>query len=257
MTDQKNTLLAIVLSAVVLIAWQYFVGMPQMEKQKQEAQLKQQQQQQQVQQPGQPPVPAPQTGQPGQVAAPAQLPGQGARVRRRRMQVTREAALTASPRVQIDTPTLRGSIALRGAQVDDLSLIKYRETVDPKSPPIVLLSPLGSPHPYYAEFGWVAGAGATVKLPDRNTVWTQLGSGTLGVGKPVTLTWDNGEGLEFRRVLTVDDKYLLTVENQVVNKGSAPVTLYPYGLIRRHGRRRRSATTSCTKARSACWATRV
>ena len=105
MTDQKNTLLAIVLSAVVLIAWQYFVGMPQMEKQKQEAQLKQQQQQQQVQQPGQPPVPAPQTGQPGQAAAPTQLPGQGARVRRRRMQVTREAALTASPRVQIDTPT--------------------------------------------------------------------------------------------------------------------------------------------------------
>ena len=234
MTDQKNTLLAIVLSAVVLIAWQYFVGMPQMEKQKQEAQLKQQQQQQQVQQPGQPPVPAPQTGQPGQVAAPTQLPGQSA-PSAPTMQVTREAALTTSRRVQIDTPTLRGSIALRGAQVDDLSLIKYRETVDPKSPPIVLLSPLGSPHPYFAEYGWVAGAGATVKLPDRGTVWTQLGSGTLGTGKPVTLTWDNGEGLEFRRVLNVDDKYLLTVENQVVNKGSAPVTLYPYGLIRRHG----------------------
>ncbi|HEY5966210.1 MAG TPA: membrane protein insertase YidC, partial [Xanthobacteraceae bacterium] len=236
MTDQKNTLLAIVLSAVVLIAWQYFVGMPQMEKQKQEAQLKQQQQQQQVQQPGQG-VPAPQAGQtpqPGQAGAPTQLPGQSA-PSAPTMQVTREAALATSRRVQIDTPTLRGSIALRGAQVDDLSLIKYRETVDPKSPPIVLLSPLGSPHPYFAEYGWVAGAGAAVKLPDRGTVWTQLGSGTLGTGKPVTLTWDNGDGLEFRRVINVDDKYLLTVENQVINKGSVPVTLYPYGLIRRHG----------------------
>ena len=99
----------------------------------------------------------------------------------------------------------------------------------------MLLSPAGSPHPFYAEFGWVRGAGATLKVPDRNTVWTQQGSGTLGVGRPVTLTWDNGEGLEFRRIFTVDDKYLITVENQVVNQGSAPVTLYPYGLIRRHG----------------------
>ena len=93
----------------------------------------------------------------------------------------------------------------------------------------MLLSPAGSPHPFYAEFGWVGGAGAPMKLPDRNTVWTQQGAGTLGVGKPVTLTWDNGEGLEFRRIITIDDKYLFTVENQVVNKGSAAVTLYPYG----------------------------
>ena len=227
MTDQKNTLLAIVLSAIVLIVWQYFVGLPQMEKQKQDALLKQQQQQQQ---PGQP-VPAPQAGQAG---APAQLPGQGG-VSTPTLQVTREAAVAASPRVQIDTPTLRGSMTLRGAQIDDIALVKYRETVDPKSPPIVLLSPAGSPHPFYAEFGWVSGAGAQMKTPDRNTVWTQVGSGSLGVGKPVTLTWDNGEGLEFRKIINIDDKYLITVENQAVNKGSAPVALYPYGLIRRHG----------------------
>jgi YidC/Oxa1 family membrane protein insertase len=241
MTDQKNTLLAIVLSAVVLIVWQYFVGMPQMEKQKQEALLKQQQQQQ-VQQPGQPPAAPAQGGQqagapptPGVApgAAPGTAPGVPGGVPG--VAPTRQAAIGASPRVQIDTPTLRGSMALRGAQIDDIALIKFRETVDPKSPPIVLLSPVGSPHPFYAEFGWVTGAGAQMKLPDRNTVWTQQGSGTLGVGKPVTLTWDNGEGLEFRRIVNIDDKYLLTVENQVVNKGSAPVTLYPYGLIRRHG----------------------
>ena len=68
--------------------------------------------------------------------------------------LTREAALAGSPRVRIETPSLAGSIALKGGRIDDLSLIKYRETVDPKSPPIVLLAPSGSPHPFYAEFGW-------------------------------------------------------------------------------------------------------
>lgn len=236
MTDQKNTLLAIVLSAVVLIVWQYFVGLPQMEKQRQEAQLKQQQQQQQVQQPGQPAAPA-QPGQAGAPPAPGVAPGAapGGAPGVPGVAPTREAAIGASPRVQIDTPTLRGSMALRGAQIDDIALVKFRETVDPKSPPIVLLSPMGSPHPFYAEFGWVGGAGAAVKLPDRSTVWTQAGGGTLGIGKPVTLTWDNGEGLEFRRIVSIDDRYLVTVENQVVNKSGNPITLYPYGLIRRHG----------------------
>ena len=173
MTDQKNTILAIVLSALVLIAWQYFVGMPQMEKQKQEAQLKAQQQQQQVQTPGQQPgQPAP--AAPGSPAhrrscpakAPRRPPGQ---------QLSREAVLKASPRIPIDTPRLRGSIALKGARIDDLALTQYRETVDPKSPPIVLLSPSGSPHPFYAEFGWVGAAGATVKLPDRRHRLAQQG----------------------------------------------------------------------------------
>ena len=180
MTDQKNTILAIVLSALVLIAWQYFVGLPQMEKQKQEAQHKAQQQQQQVQ------TPAAQPGQAGQ-AAPAsqggvqpQLSGQGA-APTLGQQLSREAAIKATPRVQIDTPRLRGSISLKGAQIDDLALIQYRETVDPNSPPIVLLSPAGSPHPFYAEFGFVGGAGAPVKAPDSNTVWTQQSSNALGV----------------------------------------------------------------------------
>src|SRR5262249_2709336 len=117
----------------------------------------------------------------------------------------------------------------------DLQLIQYRETVDPKSAPITLLAPSGSPHPFYAEFGWVGTTGARAKVPGADTVWTQQGSGGIGVGKPVTLTWDNGEGLEFRRVITVDDKYLFTIEDQVANKTSAAVSLYPYALISRHG----------------------
>ena len=234
MTDQKNTILAIALSALVLIGWQYFVGMPQMEKQKQEAQLRQQQ----TQAPGTPSaVPAPGTaGAPAQPQtqsttpqAPGAAPAPGA-------QLTRQAVIAASPRIAIETPTVGGSIALKGGRIDDLTLTKYRETVDPKSPAIVLLSPSGSPHPFYAEFGWVPAAGVTVKLPGPDTVWTQQGSGTLGIKRPVTLTYDNGEGLEFRRTIAVDAKYLFTIEDSVANKGQAPVSLYPYALISRHGK---------------------
>lgn len=239
MTDSKNTILAIVLSAVVLIAWQYFYAMPQAEKQK----LAQQQAQQTTPpgpaatQPGQttPAAPgapgAPATpGAPGTAAGPA-VPGQAVPGT---TAVSRDAALATSPRVPILTSSLQGSISLKGGRIDDLSLLKFRETVDPKSPPIVLLSPSGSAAPFYAEFGWTP-ATADIKVPDANTVWTRTGTGQLDVGHPITLTWDNGAGIEFRRTIVVDDKSLFTVRDEAVNKSDKPVTLYPYGLISRHG----------------------
>src|SRR6266536_101701 len=222
MSDQKNTILAIVLSALVLIVWQVYFGVPQMEKQKQ---VQQQQAQERSQQP-----PALPSQTPGAVP---QTPAQGGTVAPQTM--SRDAALAAYPRVRIETPSLAGSISLKGGRIDDLSLVKYRETVDPNSPPIVLLAPSGSPHPFYAEFGWSAPSGASVKLPDSDTMWRQEGSGALAVGQPVTLTYDNGEGLQFRRTIAVDDNYLITLKDEVINKGAAPVTLYPYGLISRHG----------------------
>jgi YidC/Oxa1 family membrane protein insertase len=228
MNDQKNTLLAIVLSALVLIVWQYFVGMPQMEKQKQEAQIKaqQQQQQQQATQPSGQPAATPQPGAPPTPGGPAPGPG---------LTLSRDSVLKTSPRINVETPQLRGSISLKGGRVDDLALTQYRETVDPKSDPIVLLSPSGSKHPFYAEFGWVGGAGSTVKTPSSETIWQQQGSGTLGIGRPITLVHDNGEGLTFRRTIAIDDKYLFTIEDKVENKSAAPVSLYPYALVSRHG----------------------
>ena len=144
-------LLAIVLSAIVLIGWQIFFGLPNMQQQQQQKQ--QQTQTQPVTPPGTPAPtgqPAPTTTQPapGQaVPVPGVLPGQT---------LTREAALKASPRLGIETPRVTGSINLKGGRIDDLLLTTYRETVSPKSPPVVLLAPSGSPLPFYAEFGWVA-----------------------------------------------------------------------------------------------------
>ena len=224
MTDSKNTILAIVLSAIVLIAWQYFYAMPQAEKQKQQQLQAQLQAPKPAAQPGQTPAAPGATPAPGQVGQPV-VPG---------TPVSRDAALAASPRVPIATESVQGSIALKGGRIDDVSLVKFRETVDPKSPPIVLLSPSGSAEPFYAEFGWTAST-PDVKVPGADTLWTRDGSGALDIGHPVKLTWNNGGGLEFSRTITIDDKFLFTVKDEVANKGDRPATLFPYALISRHG----------------------
>src|SRR3977135_444058 len=161
MTDNRNTILAVILSGLVLIAWQYFYNMPQMEKQRAA-----QQTQSELAKPAPQATPGspPQTGgapTPSANAPAANQPASAAPA------VSRETAIATSPRVKIDTPRLSGSISLKGARLDDLAPGQFRETVVPASPPIVLYSPSGTPNPYYAEFGWVPATGSTVKLPDR------------------------------------------------------------------------------------------
>ena len=99
----------------------------------------------------------------------------------------------------------------------------------------MLFSPSDTASPYYAEFGWVPAAGSTARIPDQNTMWQQEGSGALSPSNPVTLKYDNGEGLTFRRTIAIDDRYLFTIKDDVTNVGTAPVTLYPFALISRHG----------------------
>src|SRR5580704_16315298 len=227
MGDHKNTIIAIVLSLLVVVGWQYFVGYPQMEKQREQALIKQQEQAQ-----SQPGATQPSPAQPGAAGTPPPVPGTAAPSV---ANASRNAVIAASPRVAIATPTLRGSIDLKGGRIDDLALERYRETIDPNSPAIVLFSPSGAPEAFYAEFGWVAAAGTTAAMPGPDTMWKQEGSGALGIDRPVALTYDNGAGLIFRRTIAVDDRYLFTLKDQVANKGSDPVTLFPYALVSRHG----------------------
>jgi YidC/Oxa1 family membrane protein insertase len=235
MNEHKNTILAVVLSLIVVVGWQYFVGYPQMEKQRQDALLKQQEQthpQPGASQPGpaQPGATTPAT--PGPQAGAPPLPNAAGTAA---PSLTREAVIASSTHIAIDTPRLNGSIDLKGGRIDDLALEQYRETIDTGSPPIVLFSPSGAPEAYYAEFGWVPAAGTTGTMPGPDTVWKQDGSGALGVDHPIVLTYDNGTGLNFRRTIAVDDHYLFTIKDQVENKGGSPVTLFPYALISRHG----------------------
>ncbi|HEX4768059.1 MAG TPA: membrane protein insertase YidC [Lichenihabitans sp.] len=231
--DNKNVYIAIALSVVVIIGWNFFYGWPQMEKARQAQQQQQAQQAPQAQQSPPPTTPpaeggaAPtQPGAPPTVANPAAQPA---------AVMTREAALAASPRVPIDTGNIAGSINLKGARIDDVSLKSYHQTTDPGSPIIELLSPSGSPDPFYAEAGFVGQPGGKTALPNADTVWT-ADADKLTAGKPLGLTWDNGQGLVFHRQITLDDQYMFTVKDSVENKGNDPVTLYPYALISRHGK---------------------
>jgi YidC/Oxa1 family membrane protein insertase len=228
MTEHKNTILAIILSLIVVIGWEYFFARPELQNQAQ-----QQQEQTQAQKPAQPQPNNPSGAQPaapgGNTPAAPNAPSGQAQTQ------TRASVLANLPHVDIDTPTLRGSIDLKGARIDNLSLVQYRETTEPNSPPIVLLSPSGAPDAYYAEFGWVPASGSNQPMPGPDTVWKQEGSGALGVDRPVTLTYDNGQGLVFRRTINVDSHYLFKIKDEVQNKGASPVTLFPYGLVSRHG----------------------
>ncbi|MBW8734765.1 MAG: membrane protein insertase YidC [Asticcacaulis sp.] len=147
--------------------------------------------------------------------------------------LTRPQALAQSPRVAIDTPSLKGSIALKGAMIDDLYLTKYKQTTEKNSPNVELLSPAGTDNAFYVDQGF-----STQNLPNAptiNTVWT-LASGTaLSVGHPVVLTYDTGAGLKFTRTLSIDENYMISEQDQVANTGPQPVALAPYAQVVRYG----------------------
>ncbi|MGB6964578.1 MAG: membrane protein insertase YidC [Xanthobacteraceae bacterium] len=238
MGEHKNTIIAIALSLVVMVGWQIFIAYPQMEKQRKQDALKQQEQSQV--QPGQAQPGQAQSGQqtqPGQPnanTATPQIPGAPSAAAPSQA-ASRESVIAATPRIAISTPRLGGSIDLKGGRVDDLTLTQYREAIEPDSPPIVLFSPSGAPDAYYAEIGWVPASGTTTAMPGPDTTWKQQGSGALGIDHPVTLTYDNGQGLTFTRTIAIDDHYLFTIRDNVANAGGSPVTLFPYALISRHG----------------------
>ncbi len=211
---------------MVLMGWQYFFAAPATrdEKARQEFSREVQAQREGA---------APQ-GPPG-VAAPGEAPAAPGSGQAPQAPIARAEALKLSPRVAIQTPALEGSIALKSGRIDDLVLVKYREQLDPNSPKVTLLSPAGSEHPYFAEYGWVAQSGSTQKLPDRDTVWTIESGSTLTPSSPVTINWDNGQGLVFRRTFSVDDHYMFKVVDEVENKTEAEVSLLPYARIHRYG----------------------
>jgi len=247
--DQRNLLLAVVFSVGILLIWQFLYEQPRLEKQL--AARKAAQQQEKIApvappRPGQVVTPAPGAQPPAvtpsPVTAPAppapaastvQTPAAPVMGAPENPAAHRQAVLRQSERIIIRTSRLHGSIRLKGAQIDDLTLAGYRETENPNSPEIVLLSPTGLERPYLTQFGWVA-SGGSVRLPDSETVWT-ADRNTLAVNAPVTLRWDNGAGLRFVRTVSLDANYMFTITQKVENTGTAPVTLYPYGLISRTG----------------------
>jgi YidC/Oxa1 family membrane protein insertase len=207
--NNKNLILAMVLSAAVMIVW--FVLFP----------------------PPEPPAtttPATETtaADAGEtaVAATAEPETSQAEV----------APVPEAPRMTIDSGKLEGSLSLRGGRIDDLSLKTYREDLAPESPTVRLLSPVGEELSYYSVFGWLPGTGLQAgEVPDANTLWTADATATLSPQTPVTLRWENGKGLTFQREVSVDEDFMFTVRDTVANGSTTAVTLQPYGIIARHG----------------------
>ncbi|KFE36627.1 membrane protein insertase YidC [Thioclava atlantica] len=222
--QNKNLILAVVLSAVVLAVWTYFFPPSQTETPPQDGTVSQQ-----TASPQTADTAANTTTAPPQAAVPGAMPKAS----------SPEVANT--PRIQIDSPDLKGSISLLGGRLDDLQLKKYKETLAKDSPLVRLLAPVGgapgdTTQPYYVVYGWLPAGGLPAdQVPGPNTVWSQVGTGALTPDHPITLQWDNGHGLTFQREISVDKKYLFTIRQSVQNGTGQPIKLAPYGIIARHG----------------------
>jgi YidC/Oxa1 family membrane protein insertase len=144
-------------------------------------------------------------------------------------------AVAEADRITIDTPRLEGSLSLLAGRIDDLRLKDYTETIQEGSPIVTLLSPEGSANAYYGLNGWAAASGVEPQdVPGPNTLWSSSDK-FLTPNSPVTLTWENGKGLSFQRVISIDDNFMFNIEQSVTNRGSSTAALAPYGQVARHG----------------------
>jgi YidC/Oxa1 family membrane protein insertase len=140
------------------------------------------------------------------------------------------APAAAGPRLSIDAPKISGSVGLTGAVFDDIVLKDYHETIAKDSPLVQIMGRRTGDKPYFAQFGWNAAAGSDVAVPDDNTVWT-ASAPQLTPDTPVTLSWDNGHGVTFQLKLTVDDGYMFTVQQLVINKTGTALNLFPWSRV--------------------------
>lgn len=203
--DSKNLMIAVVAMTAIMFGWQYFYERPRL--------IAQQAQQAKIL--------AEKKAAEKTAAAPV--------LEKTQQTITPE---DTSARVRISTPSLHGSFSLTGARLDDVTLVNYRESLEPGAKEVPLLMRAGSADAYFAEIGVLADS-AQVRVPDATTKWS-TSSKELTPSSPVTLTWNNGAGLIFERKIALDDQFMFTVTTTVKNSGAAPVTLYPYGLVSRN-----------------------
>lgn len=204
MNEQKNLILAFILSLGILFGYNYFIEAPSAAKR--QADLKQTQ----------------------ELAAtvPPETP-QAEKV------ISLTEALDSGHRLKIEAPKVHGSINLKGGRFDDITLVDYKETTNPSSPEITLLAPKKTDKAYFVDFGWISRS--NLSLPSQDTEWKTT-STDLTPEKPVVLTWDNGHGLHFTRTISVDDQYMFSVTDKVENKSNESVKLNAYGQVTRIGK---------------------
>ncbi|MBM5787783.1 MAG: membrane protein insertase YidC [Candidatus Fonsibacter sp.] len=211
--ENKNVLLAVILSTAILIGWSFYFENPE-EAQRKRAEI-------QGKTETQTSIQKPEAPQPSK-ANPAKS-------------ISRNEALKESDRVLIENKNLSGSISLRGALIDDIILKNYRETLDPNSKPIVLLSPKKYEQGYFVESGW-ATTKSDIKVPDNNSLWQIKEGKKLTPNSPITLEWNSREGLIFSKKIEIDDKYLFKITETVRNDKNRAVDLFHYGQITKNAK---------------------
>ncbi|MCB2081470.1 MAG: membrane protein insertase YidC, partial [Rickettsiales bacterium] len=234
--NNKNMILAFVLTLVVLALWQLFWVKPYEEKKRAyEAYMAEQAGQSQttgIVTGDATLIQTPQAeGDTLPVSTPLAAQGDG-KIFQQTQFLSRKEALEQGPRIHLSAPGLHGSMALEGARLDDLTLADYHISLDKNSGEVVLLSPSGTEHAYFVEFGWVVSGGVGT-VPNRHSPWELLSEGKLTPENPVKLRWQSPEGLLYTREIHMVDKYLIRVIQKVENRGEGTVSLAPYGLINR------------------------
>jgi YidC/Oxa1 family membrane protein insertase len=232
MSDNRNLIIAVAISIVLVIGYDFFIGSQYRAQKKAAVEQAQQAALQNS------PIPADTTPVADTPAANATTPtaadSKDHGAHQPTVFVNRSQALAQNPRLPIENTRVSGSMSLKGAIIDDLVLTGYTEKLDPESEKIHLLQPKGTAASYRAEFGWSGVGIAKDALPNANTIW-RADTPRLTPQTPVTLTWDNGKGLIFTRKIALDQDYMFTVTDSVTNTGDAAVTMANYGLISRNG----------------------
>ena len=216
--ENRNLIMAVALSMIVLLGWQIIVIQPELEREAaQQEQIAAEMAKSETKKPG--------AGQPT-VDAATGVPTMGEGV-------AAPKAFETAKRIVIDAPLVSGSFSVRGLRLDDVILTGYKESLDDDSDNIHFLQKTSSDMPFFAEFGW-SSSDDSQPMPTADSLWS-ADRGILSPSSPVTLTWDNGQGLLFSRRISINDNYLFTFEDTVASAVASDITLYPYGLVRRHG----------------------
>jgi|TARA_A100001011_G_scaffold357352_1_gene402136 YidC/Oxa1 family membrane protein insertase len=204
--ENKNVLAAVVLSTVIIMMWQFWYGEPVPQNQNQE-----QVQEQQLK--GDKPL------------APA--------ITQKKIEtkLTRSDAINEGDRLIIENKNIKGSISLTGALIDDLTLKNYNQENNSDTKKVILLNPKKYEQAYFLETGWATSGNEIV--PDNQSKWSVKGNKVLSPNNPVTLEWENRNGLTFIKKFNIDDQYLITVNEEVKNTSTQTVSLFHYAQVTR------------------------
>jgi YidC/Oxa1 family membrane protein insertase len=203
MENQKNLFLAIIISMAIIFGFQLLVPQPERA-----------------------PVSEDQTSEQSLVDLSLQGSSSGTLI-------DRSEVINDSGRVTFNNTKIKGSINLVGALIDDLILMEFQETLDPTSPLIEFLNPLGSENSYYLDTGWVS-SDSSIELPDIKSIWN-ADRNSIGVNDPVKLSWTNSQDITFEKIVSLDEDYLFNVDQRVINNSKKSFDLFPYGLSKRQG----------------------